>query len=63
MLGGAGWELVAIEPSRESAWSVDDREVVPYATGLRPVSRIAHFTRRVVLGRRVDEPGIELGAI
>jgi hypothetical protein len=60
MLGGAGWELVAMEPTRDFAWSVDDREVVPYSAGLRPVGRVAHFKRRVVPGRRVDEPAIEL---
>lgn len=60
LLGGAGWELVAMEPSRDFAWSVDDREVVPYAAGLRPVSRVAHFKRRVQPGRRADEPAIEL---
>jgi hypothetical protein len=62
-LGGAGWEMVSMEPTRDYSWTDDNgRDIVPYQTGVRPLSRAGYFKRPVVAGRAVEDPPLKLEA-
>lgn len=62
-LGGAGWEMVSMEPARDNSWTDDNgRDIVPYQAGVRPLSRAGYFKRPVVAGRTVEDPPLTLEA-
>jgi hypothetical protein len=60
LLGGAGWELVALAGGRDSWSDEEGREVLPYRVGWRPSSRTAYLKRQVRAGRPVEEPRLTL---